>query len=78
VARLEGAEAATAFASGMAAISNTLFAFLSPGDRIVSIKDSYGGTNKVFTEFLPRFQIDANPRLGQRSHWTLARLRRVK
>jgi cystathionine gamma-synthase len=58
VARLEGADAATGFASGMAAISNTLFTFLSPGDRIVSIKDSYGGTNKMFTEFLPRFQID--------------------
>jgi cystathionine gamma-synthase len=57
VARLEGSPAATAFASGMAAISNTLFTFLSPGDRIVSIKDSYGGTNKLFTEFLPRFQI---------------------
>ena len=60
VARLEGAEAATAFASGMAAISNTLFTFLSPGDRIVSIKDSYGGTNKLFTEFLPRFKIDVS------------------
>jgi len=59
VARLEGAEAATGFASGMAAISNTLFAFLSPGDRVVSIKDSYGGTTKLFTEFLPRFQIEA-------------------
>ncbi len=58
VAQLEGAETATAFASGMAAISNTLFTFLSPGDRVVSIKDSYGGTNKLFTEFLPRFQID--------------------
>ena len=57
-ARLEGAQSATAFASGMAAISNTLFTFLSPGDRVVSIKDSYGGTNKLFTEFLPRFQID--------------------
>jgi cystathionine gamma-synthase len=57
-ARLEGAEAATGFASGMAAISNMLFTFLSPGDRVVSIKDSYGGTNKLFTEFLPRFQID--------------------
>ena len=57
-ARLEGAQSATGFASGMAAISNTLFTHLSPGDRIVSIKDSYGGTNKLFTEFLPRFQID--------------------
>ena len=59
VARLEGAEAATGFASGMAAISNTLFTFLSPGDRVVSIKDSYGGSTKLFTEFLPRFQIEA-------------------
>src|SRR5512139_1635292 len=54
---LEGAEAATSFATGMAAISNTLFALLSPGDRLVSVKDSYGGTNKLFLEFLPRFQI---------------------
>jgi cystathionine gamma-synthase len=55
---LEGAEAATSFASGMAAISNTLFGLLSPGDRVVSIKDTYGGTNKLFIEFLPRFQIE--------------------
>jgi cystathionine gamma-synthase len=56
---LEGAAAATSFASGMAAISSTLFTLLSPGDRVVSIKDSYGGTNKLFIEFLPRFQIEA-------------------
>jgi cystathionine gamma-synthase len=54
---LEGAEAATSFASGMAAISNTLFTLLSPGDRVVSVKDTYGGTNKIFTEFLPRFRV---------------------
>lgn len=54
---LEGAEAATSFSSGMAAISNTLFTLLSPGDRVVSIRDTYGGTNKLFVEFLPRFQI---------------------
>ncbi|MGA2002529.1 MAG: cystathionine gamma-synthase family protein, partial [Terriglobales bacterium] len=57
---LEGAEAATSFASGMAAISNTLFTLLSPGDRVVSIKDTYGGTNKLFVEFLPRFQIEVS------------------
>ncbi len=56
---LEAAEAATSFASGMAAISATFFTFLRPGDRVVSIKDSYGGTNKLFTEFLPAFGIDA-------------------
>jgi cystathionine gamma-synthase len=57
---LEGAESATSFASGMAAISNTLFTLLSPGDRIVSMKDTYGGTNKIFIEFLPRFQIEVS------------------
>lgn len=54
---LEGAEAATSFASGMAAISNTLFALLRPGDRVVSVKDTYGGTNQIFREFLPSFQV---------------------
>ncbi|MGB7133020.1 MAG: aminotransferase class I/II-fold pyridoxal phosphate-dependent enzyme, partial [Candidatus Sulfotelmatobacter sp.] len=57
---LEGAEAATSFSSGMAAISNTLFTLLSPGDRVVSVKDTYGGTNKLFIEFLPRFGIDVS------------------
>ena len=57
---LEGAQAATSFASGMAAISNTLFTLLSPGDRVVSVKDTYGGTNKLFLEFLPRFNIRAD------------------
>jgi cystathionine gamma-synthase len=56
---LEGAEAATSFATGMAAISSTLFTLLSPGDRVVSIKDCYGGTSKIFSEFLPRFGIEA-------------------
>ncbi|MCR6107717.1 cystathionine gamma-synthase family protein [Salipaludibacillus agaradhaerens] len=55
---LEGAESATSFSTGMAAISNTLSTFLFPGDRIVSIKDTYGGTNKIFTEFLPKQQVD--------------------
>ncbi|RNB84559.1 cystathionine gamma-synthase family protein [Brevibacillus fluminis] len=55
---LEGAEAATSFSTGMAAISNTLYTFLRPGDRIVSIKDTYGGTNKIFTEFLPQMGIE--------------------
>ena len=58
VKELEGADAATSFASGMAAISNVLGTFLKPGDRIVSIKDSYGGTNKIFNDFLPPLNID--------------------
>jgi cystathionine gamma-synthase len=58
VAALEGAEAATSFASGMAAISNTLYALLSSGDRVVSVKDTYGGTSKLFLDFLPRFGVE--------------------
>ncbi len=54
---LEGAEAATGFASGMAAVSNTLFALLAPGRRVVSVKDSYGGTNQMFVDFLPRIGV---------------------
>jgi cystathionine gamma-synthase len=55
---LEAAEAATSFSSGMAAISATFFTFLRPGDRVVSIMDSYGGTHKLFREFLPPFGIE--------------------
>ena len=55
---LEAAEAATSAATGMGIISSILFTFLSPGNRVVSVKDTYGGTNKIFTEFLPRFQMD--------------------
>jgi cystathionine gamma-synthase len=55
---LEGADSATSFCTGMAAISNTLFTLLSPGQRVVSINDTYGGASKLFLEFLPRFGIE--------------------
>ncbi|MDZ7800053.1 MAG: cystathionine gamma-synthase family protein [Trueperaceae bacterium] len=55
---LEGAEAATSFATGMAAISNTLFTLLAPGDRVVSVKDTYGGTSRLFLDWVPKFGID--------------------
>jgi cystathionine gamma-synthase len=54
---LERAEAATSFSSGMGAISNTLFALLAPGKRVVSIKDTYGGASRIFLEFLPRYGV---------------------
>jgi len=57
---LDGGEEATSFSTGMAAISNTLFALLKAGDRVVSIKDTYGGSNKVFIEFLPRMQVEVH------------------
>ncbi|HZY79442.1 MAG TPA: cystathionine gamma-synthase family protein, partial [Cyclobacteriaceae bacterium] len=55
---LEGAEAATSFSTGMAAISNTLFTFLKSGTRVVSLKDTYGGTSKIFLDFLPQYNVD--------------------
>jgi len=58
VKAMEGADAATSFASGMAAISNIFSTFLRAGDKVVSIKDSYGGTNLLFTKFLPRMKVD--------------------
>lgn len=58
IRRLEGAEAATSFSTGMAAISNTLYSLLKPGDRVVSVKDTYGGTNEIFTRFLPRLDVE--------------------
>ncbi len=57
---IENAEAATSFSTGMAAISNTLFALLKAGDRVVSIKDSYGGTSKIFLDFLPRNNVNVS------------------
>ena len=55
---LERADDATSFSTGMAAISNTLFALLKPGDRVVSAKDTYGGTNQIFLSTLPRWGIE--------------------
>jgi cystathionine gamma-synthase len=41
-------------------VSNTLFALLAPGDRVVSVKDTYGGTNQLFVDFLPRIGVRAD------------------
>ncbi len=57
IRNLEDAEAATSASTGMGIISSTLFALLSPDDRVVSVKDTYGGTSVIFNEFLTRFHI---------------------
>ncbi len=55
---LEHGQAATSAASGMAAISATLHSLVHPGQRVVSVKDTYGGTSVLFTEFLPSLGIE--------------------
>ena len=49
LASLEGAAHGLAFSSGMGAITTVLH-LLSPGDRVVSVNDVYGGTYRIFTK----------------------------
>jgi len=57
VAALEGAEAASAFASGMAAASAILFAELSLGDHLVLSDVAYAGIAELTRDTLPRMGI---------------------
>lgn len=57
LAALEGAEAALVTASGMAAISTTLFTVLSPGDHLLAQRCLYGGTHELLTREFPRLGI---------------------
>ncbi len=56
---LEGAEAAWATASGMAAVFNALVASLRKGDRVVAARGLFGSCFVILTELLPRFGIEA-------------------
>ena len=51
------AEASLAFASGMAAISTCLWAFLRPGDVILQSQPIYGGTETLIHSILPEFGV---------------------
>lgn len=51
------AEASLAFASGMAAISTTLWAFLRPGDIVLQSQPIYGGTETLIHSILPEFGV---------------------
>ena len=57
MAVLEGAEAATATASGMAAVSSALLANLGQGDHLVASKAVYGCTFSLMTSQLAKFGI---------------------
>jgi cystathionine beta-lyase/cystathionine gamma-synthase len=58
VAALEGAEAALASASGMAAITGLLFGLCSSGDHVVVQRQLFSITSALFTAHCPRFGID--------------------
>ncbi len=57
LAALEGGRRGYAFASGVAAITAALTAVLESGDHVVVTRDLYGGTYRLFTEYLSRFGI---------------------
>ncbi len=54
---IEEGRAGIAVASGMAAISSAVLAFVEPGDEIVSSSTIYGGTKAWFTEELASINV---------------------
>lgn len=55
--RLEGAEAARATASGMAAVTAALLCDLNAGDHVVASRALFGSCQYILAEFLPRLGI---------------------
>jgi cystathionine gamma-synthase len=60
LAALEGAGDCLLFASGMAAITTTLFAVLSHGSHVVITDDSYRRTRQFLTQVLHRYGIEVS------------------
>jgi cystathionine gamma-synthase len=60
LAELERAEDCLLFASGMAAITTTLFAVLSHGSHVVVTDDSYRRTRQFLTQVLHRYGIEVS------------------
>jgi len=58
LAKLEGAEDALGFASGMSAISSTVLSFVSPGDRIVAVRHVYPDAFRLFGTFMQRMNVE--------------------
>jgi cystathionine beta-lyase/cystathionine gamma-synthase len=56
--RAEEGEAAVAFASGIAAISSTLMAFVKPGHKIACVEHVYPDTYKFMEQILRPFGVD--------------------
>src|SRR4051794_22908062 len=57
LARLEGAEAARGFASGMAAISGAVLSQVRSGDRVVCVRHVYPDAHRFFEVLLPRMGV---------------------
>jgi cystathionine gamma-synthase len=60
LAALEGAGDCLLFASGMAAMTTTLFAMLSRGTHVVVTDDSYRRTRQFLNQTLPRYGVEVS------------------
>ncbi|MCP1167167.1 O-succinylhomoserine sulfhydrylase [Limimaricola litoreus] len=58
LASLEGAEAAFACASGMAAVNGALTSMLKAGDHVVSARALFGSCLYILEEILPRYGVE--------------------
>jgi cystathionine beta-lyase/cystathionine gamma-synthase len=58
LAKLEGADDAIGFASGMSAISSTVLSFVAPGDRIVAVRNVYPDAFRLFGTLLKRIGVE--------------------
>ncbi|KAL5021971.1 hypothetical protein ScPMuIL_001126 [Solemya velum] len=57
---LEGGSGTLVFATGMAAISTTLWCFLQSGDHIIICNPVYSGTFDIVTKIFPKFNIECS------------------
>ncbi|EYD71066.1 O-succinylhomoserine sulfhydrylase [Limimaricola hongkongensis] len=60
LASLEGAEAAFACASGMAAVNGALTSMLKAGDHVVSSRALFGSCLYILEEILPRYGVEVS------------------
>jgi methionine-gamma-lyase len=78
LAAIDGAEAAVAYSSGMAAHSSIALAFLRPGDSVLHGRPIYGGVDMLYNNIMPQFgshavaYVDGTDEAGVRAAAELA------
>jgi cystathionine beta-lyase len=58
LAMLEHTEAAKVMNSGMAAISAAVFSVIEAGAHVVAVQSCYGPSRTLFSEYLPKFNVE--------------------
>ncbi len=59
LAAIDGAEAAVAYSSGMAAHSSIALAFMRPGDSVLHGRPIYGGVDMLYNSIMPQYGCHA-------------------